>query len=132
MNYYVVFGAPFLLLLLPLSAMFGSYIGHLNHALWKSGSEQPKIELKGLWRVLIPMIGHRDWAIYENKKTVYKITFKLMLAFYIITAIIILLVIAGFIIVAYFDYLGLLFTILCGTICGVSYLLLFFIIYSLL
>ena len=57
MNYYVVFGAPFLLLLLPLSVMFGSYIGHLNHALWKSCSDHPKIKLKGLWRILIPMGG---------------------------------------------------------------------------
>ena len=128
MDYYFLGTLGFLFVLLPvLFLLFGNFIGHFNYTLWKGSSKHSKKELKEWSMQFIPRCGVNDNMIYEMN-WVYNITFRLMVSFYIITAIITLIAISGFIVVCFNDKLGLLLLIVFGTIYFISYLVLFIII----
>lgn len=128
MDDFVILGIFFPTLFF-LYAVFGISIGNLNFVLWKNNSKRPQKKLKiFLCGQIIPMSGVHDVEMIYEKDCVYKITFNLMITFYIITAFNTLLVIAGFIVVGFFDNLGLLLLIVCSAIVCSSYLVLFIVI----
>lgn len=129
MDYYFLGSIGFFFVLLPgLFVLIGSSIGHFNYILWKSSSKRTIKELNGWSMQLIPRCGMNDNDMIYEVNWVYDITFRLMVSFYIITAIITLIAITGFIVVCVYDKLGAVLLIVFGSICGASYLILFIII----
>ncbi len=127
MYYFAVLGIFFALIPLIIFGL-GSSVGELNFILWKNSSERSKKELNGLWSKIFIGYVRDPNMIYEENKSVYKISFQLMLAVYIITLINTLIIIAGFVVVGFFDNLGLLLLIVCAVFCCISYLILYIII----
>ena len=126
MDYYFVWSIGFFFILLPgLFVLFVNFIGHFNYILWKSDSKRTKKELNEWSMQFIPGCGMNDRYMIYEAKWVYNTTFMLMVSFYIITAFITLIAIAGFIVVCFFDKLGVVLPAIWGTICCVSYLILF-------